>query len=85
MIRKNDRPIFHWMLKVGLFRVDVQMFCIRLFPRWGAGWIYNWMLKRQVRDGLHHSVACPGNEWSGVELVFRHCNCGAVAELGGRR
>ena len=78
MIRQNDRKILYWMWKLGLFQTYVQMRCSRLRPRRGVKWIYNWMLRRQSRDGLHHAPACPGNEWSGVELVYRDCNCGAV-------
>ena len=79
MIRQNDRRVLYWMFKLRLFRTDVQMGCARLHPRRGVRWIYNWMLRRQVSDGLHHAPFCPGNEWSGVELVWRRCNCGAVA------
>ena len=85
MIRQNDRHILYWMLRLGLFRTRPLFRCPRIWPRWCVKWIYNWMLRRQVRDGLHHAPACPGNEWAGMELVFRRCNCGAVAELGGRR
>ena len=77
MIRQNHRHILYWMFKIGLLRIYVHMRCERLAPRIGVQWIWNWMLRRQVRDGLHHAPACPGNEWSGAELVFRRCNCGA--------
>ena len=86
MIRQNDRRLFYLMFKLGLFKSHNFMWISRLRPRGRVSrWLYNWMLRRQVRDGLHHAPACPGNEWAGVELVFRHCNCGAVAELGGSR
>ena len=86
MIRQHDRHILSWMCKLGLLNVHTYMWVKRLRPRGRVSrWLYNWMLRRQLRDGLHHAPACPGNEWAGAELVFRHCNCGAVAELGGRR
>ena len=60
MILKNDRRILYWMWKFGLLRTYVHMRCARLRPRRGVRWVYNWMLRRQVRDGLHHAPRVSG-------------------------
>lgn len=85
MIRPRDRKIAQLLLKLRLFYIQPptewhSYRCYRLRARKPAQWIWDWMLRRQTRDGLHHAPMCPGNEWAGVELVFQRCNCGAARE-----
>ena len=84
MILAQDRRIAWVLLRGGLFTFYGLMRCQRIRPRWGAGWIFRWLLRRQTRDGLHHAPACPGNEWGGMELaLFRLRNSEAAnAEPG---
>ena len=78
MIVADDRQIATCLLYVRIFRLrrsflgPPELFAIR-----GFVWLFEWMRRRQTRDGLHHAPACPGNEWAGQKLVFQLCNCGA--------
>lgn len=82
MIRNSDRKIAVAMVRIGAWKIiqprDDLFNCARLRARWGTHWLWNWMLKRQAPDDLHHAPACPANRWSGVELVIRPCTCGAA-------
>ena len=83
MVRPADRRIMYWLVRLGLWRlVPTLMRQVHPRPRWGTAWLYQLMLKRQSSDGLHHAPCCPGNEWAGMVLVWRSCNCGAVNDGG---
>lgn len=92
MILPRDRKLATVLLKLRLFTWGIQkneLFnrCPRLRPTRFTRWIWDRMRKRQTRDGLHHAPMCPGNEWSGAELVCLPCNCGAARRAlaqGGR-
>lgn len=84
MILDRDRPLAAFLVRLRLWRIvqansrtEWTMRCARLRAGWGTQWLWNWMLKRQTHDGLHHAPCCPGNEWLGAELVIQRCNCGA--------
>ena len=79
MIRPRDRKIATLLVRLGAFRPERTFFsCWAIRPVRGFWWAFNLMRRRQTSDGLKHAPCCPGNEWSGAELVFRGCNCGAV-------
>ena len=80
MIRPLDRKIATVLVCIRIFTVRKLWWTYQIYARKGARWIFNWMLRRQTLDGLHHAPACPGNEWSGANLVFNLCNCGALEE-----
>ena len=77
MILDRDRKLCWLLFKLRLFYFQPVMFNYQIYARPGAQWIFDWMRRRQTRDGLHHAPACPGNEWDGMALVYRRCNCGA--------
>jgi hypothetical protein len=77
MIRASDRKLAQGLLYVRAFYMTSGMRCARLRPRRGFRWIWNWMRRRQAPDLRHHAPACPANRWSGMELVFQRCTCGA--------
>lgn len=80
MILPSDRKLAHRLVKMKLWKVGRQdLFGTpMIIAPWGMGWLLDWMRKRQTSDGLHHAPRCPGNEWSGANLVFLGCNCGAA-------
>ena len=84
MILPRDRALARILLRLGLFRLEAPSFanarCYRLRARFGAKWLWRRMRERQTSDGLHHAPCCPGNEWSGAELVIHGCTCGANRE-----
>lgn len=91
MILPFDRKLAVWLTRCRVFYFvppwmpGVLTFrCWRLRPRRGAWWLWEWMRRRQTRDGLHHAPCCPANEWAGQELVFQECNCGAARVARGR-
>lgn len=82
MIRNSDRKIAVAMVRIGAWKIiqprDDLFNCARLRAGRATQWLWNWMLKRQSSDTLHHAPACPANRWSGAELVIRPCTCGAA-------
>ena len=81
MILPRHRKVASFLCRIGVFLIRRSFFGVyHVYPRPWARWIFNYMLRRQVRDGLHHAPACPGNEWSGEALVFQDCTCGARNE-----
>lgn len=80
MILASDRKIAHRLVKLKLWRVGRQELfgTPMIVASWGTRWLLERMTKRQTSDGLHHAPRCPGNEWSGANLVFIPCNCGAA-------
>ena len=83
MIRPSDRRLAYLLVRLRIFTVIRPFFGrshVAIRPRRGSRFIFDWMRRRQSRDGLHHAPMCPGNEWSGQELVWFPCNCGAAAE-----
>lgn len=88
MILASDRKIAAVLVRAKVWEVkhshDDLFRCARLRPRFARG-LWERMRARQTRDGLHHAPMCPGNEWSGAELVIQGCKCGAARQaLQGR-
>jgi hypothetical protein len=80
MIRPFDRKIAALLVRIGVWKLQIQFRCVRLRPRKGSRWLWTWMRARQSKEDrpYHHAPACPANRWSGQELVLQQCNCGAV-------
>lgn len=80
MILPRDRKIAQWMVSRKLWRIEPQELfrTPTIVACWGTRWLLDRMRNRQISDGLHHAPMCPGNEWSGANLVFMSCNCGAA-------
>lgn len=80
MILPSDRVVAQVLVRAKVWRVEPpgkDLFrCARIKPVHAKA-LYDRMVKRQARDGLHHAPCCPGNEWSGAALVFQRCTCGA--------
>lgn len=83
MILKSDRRIAAVLVRAKVWELrssrEDLFRCVRLRPRFAIA-LWERMRARQQRDGLHHAPMCPGNEWSGAELVFQGCNCGAARQ-----
>lgn len=80
MIRPTDRRIATALVRLGIWKLEKQMWCVRIRPSRRTRWLWTWMRKRQTPEDLpyHHAPACPANRWSEMELVLQPCTCGAV-------
>lgn len=80
MILPRDRKIAAALVRLRLWTIGPMFLwdIPQLRACLGTRWMLKRMVKRQTRDGLHHAPKCPGNEWSGANLVLLNCNCGAA-------
>lgn len=80
MIREPDRKLALFLVRVGVWKIEVQMRCPRVVPSKRTRWLWRWMRSRQANEDrqYHHAPCCPANRWTEQALVFQRCNCGAV-------
>lgn len=79
MVTVGERRLIGWLVRLGVWKADYNLFgTVSIFPRWGTHRFYEWLLRRQRVDDLHHAPCCPANHWCRRQFVFRRCNCGAA-------
>lgn len=79
MVTRGERRLIMWLVGLHIWRAEFSLFdCVVVRPCWGTRWFYEWLLRRQIVDDLHHAPACPANHWHRRSFVFRPCTCGAA-------
>lgn len=83
MVTPNERAFVRLMIRLRLFELRQSMRLPWVRPRPGAGWVLEWLLRRQAVDDLHHAPCCPANHYHRRRLVFQPCTCGAALHAAG--
>jgi len=81
MVTNTQREFILFLIKIKIFGLKEQWRCARVHTKgWLSQKIYEWLLRRQTWDDLHHAPCCPANHWGKQALVFKKCTCGATKE-----
>lgn len=78
MVSETQRQMTVILCLFKVWRLQNDLFSlVQVVPRVGTKWLFNWMLRTQKVDDLHHAPMCPANHFHRKRLVFSSCTCGA--------